>query len=97
MPAYRWGSRTWTFADLARDSNRLANALLTKHHVPCMLQTIAALKLGAVCMPVDWRLAPAEAEYIIDFVDALLRNPSGKILKRVLREPYWQGQQRSVA
>ena len=32
----------------------------------------------------------------VDIVDALPRNPSGKILKRVLREPYWQGQRRAV-
>ena len=29
-------------------------------------------------------------------VDALPRNPSGKILKKDLREPYWQGQERRV-
>ena len=33
----------------------------------------------------------------VDFVDAIPRNPTGKILKRELREPYWQGQQRRVA
>ncbi|HKY82377.1 MAG TPA: fatty acid--CoA ligase [Sphingobium sp.] len=33
----------------------------------------------------------------VDFVDALPRNPSGKILRRLLREPYWAGQDRSVA
>ena len=33
----------------------------------------------------------------IDFVDALPRNPSGKVLKRQLREPYWKGQTRRVA
>jgi acyl-CoA synthetase (AMP-forming)/AMP-acid ligase II len=33
----------------------------------------------------------------VDFVDALPRNPSGKVLKRVLREPYWKGQSRGVA
>jgi fatty-acyl-CoA synthase len=33
----------------------------------------------------------------VDFVDALPRTPSGKVLKRVLREPYWAGQQRRVA
>jgi len=32
----------------------------------------------------------------IDLVDALPRNPSGKLLKRVLREPYWRGMERQV-
>lgn len=32
----------------------------------------------------------------IDFIEALPRNPSGKILKRVLREPYWKGHTRRV-
>jgi fatty-acyl-CoA synthase len=33
----------------------------------------------------------------VDFVEALPRTPSGKVLKRVLREPYWAGQRRRVA
>ncbi len=32
----------------------------------------------------------------IDFVEALPRNPSGKILTRELREPYWEEQERQV-
>jgi len=32
----------------------------------------------------------------VDIVEVLPRNPSGKILKRVLREPFWQGQRRAV-
>jgi acyl-CoA synthetase (AMP-forming)/AMP-acid ligase II len=29
-------------------------------------------------------------------VDELPRNPSGKILKKILREPYWKGQGRGI-
>ncbi len=32
----------------------------------------------------------------IDFIEALPRNPTGKLLKRELREKYWQGQERRV-
>jgi acyl-CoA synthetase (AMP-forming)/AMP-acid ligase II len=32
----------------------------------------------------------------VDFVDAIPRNPSGKILKRQLREPYWADKGRQV-
>jgi len=33
----------------------------------------------------------------VDFVEELPRNPSGKVLKRDLREPYWAGHRRRVA
>lgn len=32
----------------------------------------------------------------VEFVDELPRNPSGKILKNKLREPYWRGRDRNV-
>jgi len=32
----------------------------------------------------------------IDFVEALPRNPSGKLLKKELRAPYWEGRDRQV-
>ena len=32
----------------------------------------------------------------VDFADQLPRNPSGKLLKRQLREPYWKGYTRRI-
>lgn len=32
----------------------------------------------------------------VDFVEALPRNPTGKILKRDLRQPYWEGRSKQV-
>ena len=32
----------------------------------------------------------------MEIVDELPRNPSGKILKKILRAPYWEGTQRSI-
>jgi long-chain acyl-CoA synthetase len=42
------------------------------------------------------RLAHYKCPTSVDFTDVLPRNPSGKILKRELREPYWVGRQRRV-
>jgi acyl-CoA synthetase (AMP-forming)/AMP-acid ligase II len=42
------------------------------------------------------RIAGYKLPKSIDFVDDLPRNPSGKILKRALRERYWCGQTRRV-
>ncbi|MCT7658464.1 long-chain-fatty-acid--CoA ligase [Mycobacterium deserti] len=42
------------------------------------------------------RLAGYKLPKSVDFADELPRNPSGKILKRHLREPYWEGVQRRV-
>ncbi len=42
------------------------------------------------------RIAGYKVPRSIDFVDALPRNPTGKILKRELRKPYWAGQERQV-
>jgi long-chain acyl-CoA synthetase len=43
------------------------------------------------------QLAGFKCPTSVDFVNALPRNPSGKILKRDLREPYWQGHARRVS
>ncbi|MQA93814.1 MAG: long-chain-fatty-acid--CoA ligase [Streptosporangiales bacterium] len=42
------------------------------------------------------RLAGFKRPRRVDFTDALPRNPSGKILKKELRRPYWAGRDRHV-
>ena len=42
------------------------------------------------------RLAGYKIPKTVDFADDLPRNPSGKILKRELRAPYWRDQERQV-
>jgi len=37
------------------------------------------------------RIAAYKVPRSIDFIDALPRNPTGKILKRELRKPFWIG------
>lgn len=42
------------------------------------------------------RIASYKVPKTIDFIEALPRNASGKILRRQLREPYWKGRERLV-
>ena len=42
------------------------------------------------------RLAGFKTPKSIDVVASLPRNPSGKLLKRELRAPYWEGQERNI-
>jgi acyl-CoA synthetase (AMP-forming)/AMP-acid ligase II len=42
------------------------------------------------------RLAHFKCPRSVDIVDALPRNPTGKILKRELRAPYWRSRERAV-
>ncbi|MBL6761288.1 MAG: fatty acid--CoA ligase [PS1 clade bacterium] len=42
------------------------------------------------------RIAGYKLPKSVDFVEALPRNPSGKILRRELRDPYWEGHGRRV-
>jgi acyl-CoA synthetase (AMP-forming)/AMP-acid ligase II len=48
---------------------------------------------------IEWsrdKIAGYKRPRSVDFIDKLPRNASGKLLKRTLREPYWQGMQRRV-
>jgi long-chain acyl-CoA synthetase len=42
------------------------------------------------------RLARYKCPRSIDFVDAMPRDPNGKLYKRKLRDPYWEGHDRSI-
>jgi long-chain acyl-CoA synthetase len=66
------------------------------------VKAVVALKPGMSADPDDiiafarTRIAAFKAPKSIDFIDALPRNASGKILRRELREPYWAGRERRV-
>jgi long-chain acyl-CoA synthetase len=66
------------------------------------VKAIVVLKQGMPADPqgvIDFartRIAAFKAPKSVEFVAALPRGPSGKILRRVLREPYWQGRTRQV-
>jgi len=79
--AIAWSApgKDWTFAEVESLTNRLAQGLratglgrgdrvatLTHHQPECAILTLAAQKIGAVCMPVNWRLAGPEVEYILN-------------------------------
>ncbi len=42
------------------------------------------------------RIAGFKVPKSVDFIDELPRNPSGKILKKDLRLPYWEGRERQI-
>jgi long-chain acyl-CoA synthetase len=42
------------------------------------------------------RLARFKCPTQVQWIDVLPRNPSGKVLKKDLREPYWEGRERRV-
>lgn len=77
--AFRTPERAWTLSQVDREANRIANGLtalgigpgdrvacLTKQMAECTILVLAAQKVGAVCMPVNWRLAAGEIEYIVN-------------------------------
>ncbi|MFZ5669493.1 MAG: long-chain-fatty-acid--CoA ligase [Pseudomonadota bacterium] len=63
---------------------------------------IVVLKAGATATPDELiahcraRIAGYKSPKSIDFADVLPRNPSGKVLRRELRKPYWEGRERMV-
>ena len=81
--ALRTPQRGWTFGEVRADALRVASGLraagvgpgdrvacLTKHGAPCTLLALGSALIGAVCTPVNWRLAAPEIEYIVDHAGA---------------------------
>ncbi len=66
------------------------------------VKAIVVLKPGTslgeqeLCDFARTRIAGYKAPKSVDFVETLPRNPSGKVLRRELREPYWEGVDRQV-
>jgi acyl-CoA synthetase (AMP-forming)/AMP-acid ligase II len=73
----------WTYAELEAQSNRVANLLLSLGsgpgkkiiwcgpNSPGVVAVInAARKIGAVAVPLNYRLTPEEAEYVVNHSDA---------------------------
>jgi len=66
------------------------------------VKAIVVLKPGKTATATDIinftreRIAGFKTPKTVDFIPALPRNPSGKILRRHLRDPYWAGKDRQV-
>jgi len=66
------------------------------------VKAMVVLKPGAQATPEDiiafarQRIAGYKVPKSVDFIGSLPRNPSGKILKRELRAPFWEGRTRQV-
>jgi acyl-CoA synthetase (AMP-forming)/AMP-acid ligase II len=66
------------------------------------VKAVVVLRPGAAADPAEiiaharTRIAGYKAPKSVDFIDVLPRNPSGKVLRRELREPYWAGRERRV-
>ncbi|MBI2708848.1 MAG: long-chain-fatty-acid--CoA ligase [Actinobacteria bacterium] len=66
------------------------------------VKAVVVLRDGAVATEADLvgfargQLAGFKLPKSVDFTDVLPRNPSGKLLKREIRAPYWEGVDRQV-
>lgn len=81
--AFRTPGRNWTFADVDNASRCIARGLLslgigrgdrvaalTRHMAEATVLMLGASRIGAVCCPVNWRLAQKEIEYVVQHSEA---------------------------
>jgi acyl-CoA synthetase (AMP-forming)/AMP-acid ligase II len=101
------GGRRWTYAELWADTGRLAASLAEAgvragdavvfslfNGPEFVLAWLAAMRLGAVAAPINFRLSPGEVAYVLDdsrpraFVyDAALAETAAAALRRADHEP----------
>jgi acyl-CoA synthetase (AMP-forming)/AMP-acid ligase II len=66
------------------------------------VKAVVVLKPGQKATPDELigfartRIAGFKLPKTVDFIPELPRNPSGKVLKRELRKPFWEGRDRQV-
>jgi len=68
-------------------------AVVQPRHYPVPNPEILAAELIAYCR---WRLTALKCPRSVDFVESLPRSESGKLLKRLVKEPYWAGRDRVI-
>ena len=69
--------------------------------IKAVVEPVAGVEAGeatrrAIMEFLQGRLARQRHPHSLDFSDALPREPTGKLYKRRLRDPYWEGQQRRI-
>jgi len=52
-----------------------------------------AEEIKAYCLE---KTAKYKCPRTIDFIESMPRDPNGKLYKRKLRDPYWQGRERAI-
>ncbi|GAA0269665.1 long-chain-fatty-acid--CoA ligase [Cryptosporangium japonicum] len=84
-PALTWGDRTLTYSELDERAARIANALradgvgegdrvavLDKNSIETVEVLVAAWKLGAVLIPLNWRLTASELAPVVEDAGAVV-------------------------
>ncbi|MNC66390.1 Long-chain-fatty-acid--CoA ligase [compost metagenome] len=62
-----------------------------------MLKPGASLTLDELIAHAKGKVAGFKIPKTVDFVEDLPRNATGKVLRRLIREPYWKHHARGVA
>ncbi len=77
--ALRFEQQSWTYAELDADINACTQALrshgitqgtrvawIGQNHPQCLVALFACARIGAMLVPLNWRLSAAEMQYVLD-------------------------------